>query len=64
MQKQAALDKATQPKHPIILSDLLAESPRNPHIFEVSEKILIRETGKQITATYDNEQHYILSSLY
>lgn len=38
--------------------------PRNPHIFEVNGKILIRETGKQITATYDNEQYYILSSLY
>jgi len=38
--------------------------PRNPHIFEVAEKILIRETGKRITATYDNEQYYIMSSLY
>ena len=37
---------------------------RNPHIFEVGEKILIRETGKRITATFDNEQYYILSSLY
>jgi hypothetical protein len=38
--------------------------PRNPHIFEVSEKILIRETGKRITATYDDYQYYIMSSLY
>lgn len=38
--------------------------PRNPRIFEVAEKILIRETGKRITATYDNNKYYILSSLY
>ncbi|MFH2028996.1 MAG: TaqI-like C-terminal specificity domain-containing protein [Bacteroidota bacterium] len=38
--------------------------PRNPHIFEVSEKILIRETGKRITATFDDDQYYIMSSLY
>ncbi len=38
--------------------------PRNPHIFEVSEKIIIRETGKRITATFDDEQYYIMSSLY
>ncbi len=37
---------------------------RNPRIFDAKEKILIRETGKRITATYDNEQYYILSSLY
>jgi hypothetical protein len=38
--------------------------PRDPHIFEVNEKILIRETGKRISATYDNEQFYLLSSVY
>ncbi len=38
--------------------------PRNPHIFEVNEKILIRETGKRITATFDDKQYYIMSSLY
>lgn len=38
--------------------------PRNPHIYEVDEKILIRETGKRITATYDNKKYYLLSSVY
>lgn len=38
--------------------------PRDPYIFEVSEKIVIRETGKRITATYDNEQYYLMSSVY
>ena len=38
--------------------------PRDPYIYEVKEKILIRETGKRITATYDNEQYYLLSSVY
>lgn len=43
--------------------DFLA-CPRNPHIFEVSEKVLIRETGKRITATFDTKQYYVMSSLY
>ena len=38
--------------------------PRDPYIFEVEEKILIRETGKRITATYDDEKYYLLSSIY
>lgn len=38
--------------------------PRNPRIFDAKEKILIRETGKRITATYDDKKYYILSSLY
>jgi len=38
--------------------------PRNPRIFEAKEKILVRETGKRITATYDDKKYYILSSLY
>jgi hypothetical protein len=38
--------------------------PRDKHIFEVAEKILIRETGKRIIATYDNQQYYLLSSVY
>ena len=37
--------------------------PRDFKIFE-QPKILIREAGKEITATYDNENYYILSSLY
>lgn len=38
--------------------------PRNPDIFEAPEKILIRETGNRITATYDTGKYYLLSSLY
>lgn len=37
--------------------------PRNPAIFE-QPKLLIREAGARITATYDNENYYIMSSLY
>jgi hypothetical protein len=38
--------------------------PRNPRIFEAAEKILIRETGKDIIAAYDTTQLYVMSSLY
>jgi hypothetical protein len=38
--------------------------PRDPYIFEVQEKILIRETGKRVTATFDNNKYYLLSSIY
>ncbi|MGZ4156369.1 MAG: Eco57I restriction-modification methylase domain-containing protein [Bacteroidia bacterium] len=38
--------------------------PRNPDIFEVSEKLIIRETGKRITATYDDKKYYLMSSVY
>lgn len=38
--------------------------PRNPRIFEAGEKLLIRETGKDIIAAYDTTQRYIMSSLY
>lgn len=37
--------------------------PRNNWIFE-QPKILIREAGKTITATFDDENFYIMSSLY
>tara|TARA_Y100000589_G_scaffold296798_1_gene304161 strand:- start:643 stop:3636 length:2994 start_codon:yes stop_codon:yes gene_type:complete len=37
--------------------------PRNPKIFE-QPKILIREAGDKITATYDDTGYYIMSSLY
>ncbi|MBV6878789.1 TaqI-like C-terminal specificity domain-containing protein [Epilithonimonas ginsengisoli] len=37
--------------------------PRDYRIFE-QEKLLIREAGAEITATYDNEDFYIMSSLY
>jgi hypothetical protein len=37
--------------------------PRDYKIFE-QPKILIREAGNQITATLDNDNYYILSSLY
>ena len=37
--------------------------PRNPSIFE-QPKLLIREAGARITATYDDENFYIMSSLY
>ena len=37
--------------------------PRNTVIFE-QPKILIREAGAEITATYDNNDFYIMSSLY
>ncbi len=37
--------------------------PRNYKIFEQA-KILIREAGNKITATYDENNYYILSSLY
>jgi len=37
--------------------------PRDKNIFE-QEKILIREAGREITATYDNSNFYIMSSLY
>ena len=37
--------------------------PRKPEIFE-QPKILIREAGSRITATYDEENFYIMSSLY
>lgn len=37
--------------------------PRDYKIFE-QPKILIRETGKTITATYDDSNLYVLSSLY
>lgn len=37
--------------------------PRNPSIFE-QPKLLIREAGSRITATYDDNNFYIMSSLY
>ena len=37
--------------------------PRNKEIFE-QPKILIREAGSEITATYDDNNYYIMSSLY
>jgi adenine-specific DNA-methyltransferase len=37
--------------------------PRNHKIFE-QPKILIREAGSTITATYDEDNYYIMSSLY
>ena len=37
--------------------------PRQPFIFE-QPKILIREAGAEITATIDEENYYIMSSLY
>jgi len=37
--------------------------PRNPKIFE-QPKILLREAGNKITATIDNDNYYIMSSLY
>ncbi len=37
--------------------------PRTPAIFE-QPKILIREAGSKITATYDEHGYYIMSSLY
>ena len=37
--------------------------PRKPEIFE-QPKILIREAGSKITATYDDGNYYIMSSLY
>lgn len=37
--------------------------PRDPKIFE-QPKILIREAGAIITATYDEDNYYIMSSLY
>lgn len=37
--------------------------PRNKEIFE-QPKILIREAGAEITATYDESNYYIMSSLY
>lgn len=37
--------------------------PRNPDIFE-QPKILIREAGSKITASYDEDNYYIMSSLY
>jgi len=37
--------------------------PRSRGIFE-QPKILIREAGSEITATYDNQNFYIMSSLY
>ena len=37
--------------------------PRKPEIFE-QPKLLIREAGARITATYDEDNYYIMSSLY
>lgn len=37
--------------------------PRHPKFFE-QEKLLIRETGNRLTATYDDEHYYTMSSLY
>lgn len=37
--------------------------PRDYRIFE-QPKILLREAGKDIIATYDDEKYYIMSSLY
>ena len=37
--------------------------PRDPKIFE-QPKILIREAGKEIIATYDEQNYHIMSSLY
>ncbi len=38
-------------------------NPRKPEVFE-QEKIVVRETGDRIIATYDNQNHYALSTLY
>jgi adenine-specific DNA-methyltransferase len=36
---------------------------RNIRIFE-NEKIILRETGKRISATFDSENYYLMSSVY
>lgn len=46
----------------ILHGDHLA-NPRRPEVFEQS-KIVVRETGDRIIATFDNEHHYALSTLY
>ncbi len=43
--------------------DWLARNWKNKTFYE-TEKIVIRETGKRITATLDLKNHYLLSSLY
>lgn len=50
------------PRLYIFYGDHLA-CPRDPRIFE-QPKILIREAGKEITATYDENGYYVMSSLY
>ncbi len=49
--------------HKYILHGNHLANPRNPEVFE-QEKIVVRETGDRIIATYDNENHYALSTLY
>jgi len=39
-------------------------SLREERIFKAREKILIRDVGKRLPATYDNEQLYCMDSLY
>lgn len=49
--------------HNYILHGNHLANPRNPEVFE-QEKIVVRETGDRIIATFDNENHYALSTLY
>ena len=39
-------------------------NPRKREIFEVSEKILVRQVGKYPICSYDNKKHYTLNTIY
>ena len=39
-------------------------NPRKSEIFEVSEKILVRQVGKHPICSYDNQKYYTLNTIY
>ncbi len=39
-------------------------NPRKSEIFEVSEKILVRQVGKHPICSYDNQRYYTLNTIY
>lgn len=57
------IDKYSINSHSYIQHGSHLANPRKPEVFE-QEKIVVRETGNRIIATYDDANHYALSTLY
>lgn len=57
------IDRYVILSHKYILHGDHLANPRRPEVFE-QEKLIVRETGDRIIATYDDNHHYALSTLY
>jgi adenine-specific DNA-methyltransferase len=57
------IDRYNIVSHKYILHGDHLANPRRKEVFE-QDKIVVRETGDKIIATYDNSHHYALSTLY